>query len=480
MKGNILILETGKQQKKLILYYELSDYFSRFLSYIVDLFFIMSIVTLVEVYFFNEPPIIYQFPYYYLYTHNSIQRLLLNNNGLDFLLLFLLINFFYYLFTYFFGYTIGGFLLNMRVRYLEKTKDGKVKVNSKLSPSEKLKKAMVKSITMTIPFMPVIDNLLSKNGVKYTDRLIHSITVISVYMKPMNGLSNSGKNKMVAKVKSRLITYDEFIEYHKIDVKKDRSNIKNGIGKMNTNATISMGTAHSIRISDILKMKIFYLTGFPKINIDNEAPEQNGIYKVIRKQYFSIFYISLFTYFIPFITAILVGLHTTNVSTFPTPLPLATNKYSPANGYAGLQQSLFNNNIEIDLKFFILGGISMFFLSYLGIYSSVYIPNLIIASSLHSQYWYFLIYAVVPQAIPEALGYVFGISAGLYLSKILVDSFISYVRGIESGTFLRLIYENLEQFFIYFAISFFLILFASYIEAYVTSYLLNHLYFVRS
>jgi hypothetical protein len=368
----------------------------------------------------------------------------------------------------------------MRVKYFEKTKVSMVKLNSKLSPLEKLEKAMVKSISMTIPFMPIIDNILSKNGVKYTDRLIQSITVIPVYMKPMNGLSGLGKNKMVAKVKSRLITYNEFIEYHKIDTKKDRSNIKNRIARMNTNEKISMDPAHSRRVYDILKMKIFYLTGFPKINLNNETPEQNGIYKVIRRQYFSIFYIGLLTYFIPFITAILVGIHTTNVSTFPTPLPLATNKYSPANGYAGLQQSLFNNNIEIDLKFFILGGISMFFLSYLGIYSSVYIPNLIIASSLHSQYWYYLIFAVVPQAIPEALGYVFGISAGLYLSKILVDSFISYVRGVESGTFLGLIYENLEQFFIYFAISFFLILFASYIEAYVTSYLLNHLYFVRS
>ncbi len=463
-----------------IIGFEISDYFTRFLSYIVDLTVIMGLVTLLLVHLYNEPPLIFQFPFYYLYTHNSIHRLLFNSSGIDFLILFLLITFFYYCLFFYLGFTPGGIILNLRITYFESNHTGKLKTSRKILSLSNFGKTSLRSIFMVIPLIPLADNLLAKNAMKYTDNSFRCAIVhpLKLYDVKKSSMLKSGKKQK--RMNNRLISYDEFKEFYKLkDNRATPTKKKKPLGTNPLRST-SLTTSHIDRIGKILKLKTFYMTGLTEKITNKKDTVKDSPFKVVRRSRFGMLSVGGLLYFIPFIMAIIVGWHITDATTFPTPPPLLADRFTSPQGYAEVQTSIFNNNIGIDLKFFILGGFTMFFLPFLGIYSSIYLPGITIASSLHSQFWYFTLYSILPQLIPESFGYVFGIISGLYLSKILIDSFVAYSRGENTDLFLGTIYEDMKQFLTLLAISFALILIASYIEAYVTSYIINHFYFVNS
>lgn len=466
-------------KRKVIIGFEISDYFSRFLSYLVDLTIIIGLVTLCLVYLYNEPPLIFQFSFYYLYTHNSIHRLLFNSNGFDFLVLFLLIAFFYYCLFFYFGFTPGCKVLNLRIIQFENNLDRKFKESKNISSLSQLGKTSLRSIFMIVPFIPLMDNIFAKNGMKYTDNRIGCAIVHPLKLSNVKKSSILKGDRKKKKLNNSLITYDEFLEFYN-DNRGTPNKKKKPMGS-NTSRSTSLTLSHIDRIGKILKLKTFYMTGLKGNIINNMDAKKESTFKVIKRGKFDLLSVGCLLYFIPFIVAIAVGWHITDAKTFSTPPPLLANRFiPPRGGYAKVQTSIFNNNIGIDLKFFIIGGLTMFFVPFLGIYSSIYLPDIAIASSLHSQFWYYVIYSILPQLIPESLGYVFGLISGLCLSQILIDSFAAYSGGKNPEDFLGSIYEGAKQFLIFFAISFTLILMASYIEAYVTSYIINHFYFVNT
>lgn len=56
--------------------YKASSYFFRFMSYIINLIIIFSIVSIYITIVFNKLETIYLFPIYWLITHNSLHHLL--------------------------------------------------------------------------------------------------------------------------------------------------------------------------------------------------------------------------------------------------------------------------------------------------------------------------------------------------------------------------------------------------------------------
>lgn len=479
----------GEQSKNLskrrTLAYEVSGYFSRFLSYLVDLLIILSIVTLILVYAYNEPAIIYLFPYFYLYTHNSIHYLVLNSNGLDFFISYLIISFAYYFISSLLAHSPGGLILNLRINSINDTHIEGDKVPYKESPIHKLKYSSLRSLFLTIPFFPVFDNIFGKDGIKFTDRLLKTIVVHPLHLKRIktNTMLRRYGDRKISKISHRMVSYQEFLEYYGLEEADEGLRINNR--KMKTSRRSGL-FGHSAKTNEVLervnsavRSNEFFLHGLIEKDGNYSNVRTESIWKVTKESRFGYFYAATLLYFVPFIVAILVGWHTTSGQSFYTPPPLSADGYAPTSGLSQVQQGIFNQNFSIDLRFFILGGVTLFFLPYLGIYSSIYLPNTEIAGTLHTQYWYYIFYALFPHLFVEAFAYVLGIMAGLYLSKLLVDSISSYFRGVAFKKFLELIYFNLSRFVIMFAGSFILLLTASYIEAYVTSYILSHFYFIH-
>lgn len=466
--------------------YEISDYFSRFLSYLIDLMVIISIATLILVYICNQPAIIYLLPYYYLYTHNSIHRLVLNSNGLDFLLLFLLVSFIYQFVSSCFGSSPGGLVLNLRTKSLINYPKEDTRMSHSKLFAIKLKHSALRSIFLTLPFFPFFDNIFAKKGLKLTDRYLRIAVVYPLLLKKIKikGLLNQNTDRAISKITPKMIFYSDFLEYYGLHSTKDNLEFRGG--KRGRNSGVNWpgrsldSNSHFDRISKVVNSKEFFLSSLEDNTGEDPDNKINSFYKVKKRFKFDYFYVACLLYFIPFIVAILVGWHITNGNTVYTPAPLISNRYVPSGSLFQVQQDIFNRNFTIDLHFLVLGGITMFFLPYLGIYSSVYLASVEIASSLHSQYWYYIIYAIFPHFFTETFGYVFGVIAGLYLSKLLIEIATSYSHGVDINVFLKHIYFNLSKFTLMLTLSVALILFASYIEVYITSFILNHFYFTHT
>ncbi|MHB1440803.1 MAG: stage II sporulation protein M [Cuniculiplasma sp.] len=350
----------------------------------------------------------------------------------------------------------------------------------------KLKHAALRSIFLTIPFFPFFDNILAKKGLKFTDRYLGIAVVYPLRIKKIKikGVLNRNTNQTISKITPKMISYLDFLEYYSLQSTRDNLELRGGKRGRNRGknwpGVFPNSTPHFDRISKVVNSREFFLSGLEDNRGKASDSEIHSFYKIQKRYSLDYFYVACLFYFIPLIVAILVGWHITNGNTFYTPAPLISNRYVSHNSLSQVQQDIFNQNFTIDLHYLILGGITLFFLPYLGIYSSVYLPSLEMASSLHSQYWYYLIYAVFPHFFIETFGYVFGVISGLYLSKLLIEIATSYSHGVDINVFLKHIYFNLWRFTLMIVLSVALILFASYIEAYVTSFILNHFYFIHT
>lgn len=476
-------MDLPRKQRKIIAF-EISDYFSRYLSYLVDLIFILSIVTIILVYIFNESAIIYQFPFYYLYTHNSIHELILNSNGLDFAIFYLFISFIYHALSSYFGFSLGSVVMNLRINNVSDFQTEE-KRSRKKRFILKLKNSALRSVFLTIPLFPLFDNLFAKEGKKLTDNYLKIVVIHPLRLKEIriHSLMHHNTNHGLSKISHKMISYDEFLEYFDLREVKGNSEIalrrKRAVRTKNRRKYTNYANAHMLKIASTVNSREFFLSNLLDMSENDLTNKEDSIWKVKRRYRFDFFYASSLLYSIPFLVAIIVGWHVTNGQTFSVPPPLTADKFVPPGSLSQVQQNIFNQNFPIDLRFLILGGITLFFLPYLGIYSSVYLPNLEIANVLHTKYWYYIFYAVFPHLFIESFGYVLGIMSGLYLSKLLVDILASYGRGTSLNKFFSLSYYNISRFGLMLILSVVLILSSSYVEAYFTSYIMNHFYFVH-
>ena len=94
--------------------YRLSFYYNRFLSYSINLIFIFSAITIIATYFFHLKYILYLFPFYYLYTQNSLQKLIINHTGLVYFELYIIVSFIYFSIESLSGLSIGNIIMELR------------------------------------------------------------------------------------------------------------------------------------------------------------------------------------------------------------------------------------------------------------------------------------------------------------------------------------------------------------------------------
>ena len=405
--------------KKNVLGYEITSYFNRFLAFTVNTIFILSFITICLTYIYNLPMLIYIIPFYYLYTHNSLHRIIFTHAAYTYLTAFILTSFLYYFFESLFGISIGTILLNLRTPIIRTEKGLENKTTLR-----RITISIARALFLAVPFLVILDNILSKTGRKASDRLLGYIVV----------------QKIIQIEKSNDL-YEKILKF-------------------------------PFYIANVIKIRVIS-KHLPKNIIKKQG---HFTVKLIRgPTVVNLLLVSLMLYVIPIVTILISG-YINHTSIVVTPPPLISNRIpiSAINGRA--QMNIFRTNFGIDYKYFILGGFAPFLLLYLGLYSSQYISTLAIDSSLNSHYPYFIIFGVLPHFFVELIGYIFGILAGIYISKILFSLIENYFQ--DNPNLRNSLISDLRNCSIAILISFLTLLVASYIEIYVTSYFLNHFYFV--
>ncbi len=127
------------------------------------------------------------------------------------------------------------------------------------------------------------------------------------------------------------------------------------------------------------------------------------------------------------------------IYTYITPLPSLTSTGHSSNVQPSdvlkMFETIFSNNLSLDLNEYMVGGLSVFFGTFISIFTSNLNETQILSSlNIANGPGSFVKY-VLPQFFPETLGYVFGIAFAMVLADILISFVQSLIRNQGSELF---------------------------------------------
>ncbi len=128
--------------------------------------------------------------------------------------------------------------------------------------------------------------------------------------------------------------------------------------------------------------------------------------------------------------------------------------------------SILSQNIPFDF-YLVTGGMTLSFGSLLFLVESLDSENAILVSILKSPSSVNFINGVLPQFIPESLGYVFGLSAAFSIASLIINFVQSMINKQASLSFANASARNLKYALASVSISLVLLVFAACIEAYL-------------
>ncbi|OWP56103.1 MAG: hypothetical protein B2I17_07590 [Thermoplasmatales archaeon B_DKE] len=473
-------------------HYEKATYFQRFLAFLVNTVVIFSALSFVITIYSKQQELIYVFPIYWLFSSNTLTHLLWNSTGLNYFVSYIIAAYVCYFVEAWCGASIGTLLLGLRVARITKDnvhQDGPAG-NKRLN---KLRIVMVSSLSravfLAIPFFSFFDNILGEDGQKMTDRKLNFLVLSMVREKPCTLRRGVKKEehryqRILKSYGEAIISENDILFYEQFVIKHKLNGLSLHAGQGAMQKRLFKGRDTSavssfFKIEAILnKERYAIITETPKGPVGSE-PKVLDITLVKKTPWKDMIVASFFLFYIPLLVQILIA-YFTKLPTFQTPYPYKSNAVGlTVNQMYSNQSLLFNNNFFLDYRDFILGGLTFSFFPYLGIYSSAYISASPIGGTLLTPYLSFILYGVMPQFLPETLGYVFGIVAGMCISKEMIMLAESY----KAGSNLQFVFKEFSRSLIFFAffflVSFVLILLGSYVEAFVTPYLLNKFYFIH-
>ncbi|WP_337860326.1 stage II sporulation protein M [Ferroplasma sp.] len=376
------------------------------------------------------------------------------------------------------GLSPGSIICNLRV--------GRIKESNSVKDLQGFKNNLLRGFFLSLPIFPIIDNMFSYNNIKYTDRKLGFIVLEKIKsrrkcFKMDSGVNKYRYNKLIKKYSHRIISKEDINSYYALlsklnidsqDFILNPSNTTNRIYKIKDANTLK----HIININNLISSGNYLILTKENTKESNKYCKELTI--IEGDSWKTIFYISLFLFYIPLLIQILI-IYFTKIPTVLTPAPYKYNYiHISFTQMEALQSSFLSHNFSLDYKFFILGGITMFFLPFLEIYSEAFLSGSPIGGTFRSHYNNFFIFGVLPQLIPETMGYVFGIMSGLYITRIIMGSINDYIKGKNIDLFYKHLFKNLIYIVTFFAVSLLLLVIASYVEAFITPLLLDHYYYI--
>lgn len=443
-----------------------------FAAILTDVFLTISLVSIILGGVFKLKLIIYIIPSYLLEGSTYLGSLLWNYTGLDYLVVYLIIAFVYYLIESLTGISIGDIAMRLRLVRIVKDDDSR--------SSNSLMAAVSRASYMAFPPLFAAFYFLRsrKNGipVEYVRFEKSKIRTVSRESEALKKASSQGVNALIGSVP--LISEEEFHTYigrTGWDKKTRREFLENLTGKRKLEKSMRLDAKRANEVSEALDSRKLLISSSIKERSDRK---ENRRYTLIsRDSWTRTLYVSLLLYFVPMITEIIIGImiHT---SVFSTPAPISQNSITvTASQQYSIQKEIFSSNFNPDLNYFVLGGLTFSVLDYQGIFLNIYVPTLAVISSLNSVHWAYVIYGVLPHFFIETIGFCFGIASGLYITRAIFDSIDIYRKGESVSVLYKKGLYDLYLAGILFFLSFLLLLTASYVEAFITPYILNHYYF---
>lgn len=402
------------------------------------------------------------------------------------MILYLILTYIYYLIESLTGISIGGFSLRIRVLLSLQSQSKNLKMVPKLL--DKLYRSAARSLFQTIPLFTLFDNLASKRGIKFTDHMLGFAVLVKLKRQfiYMNGdKSSTWLSERKVKKLSLLPAVDEdlLLSYLGHDSSQKREQLKRRARKRakgKKGNSISSGDAgiDIVNWDRYIISHVTQVTSKESKRMIKSKSSMNADLLVTKNSWSFYLVASCLLYMTPLLFELIAGA-SVHLSTFTTPSPNSINRiYYTSQQSKQVQNLIFDQNFGLDYRFFILGGLSALFLPYLGVYSSIYISTQAITSSIDTGQWHFVVFGVLPQFVFESAGYIFGILAGIYITRLFFDFAQSYFNGENTVKLFNKLYHDIKSAVLFSFISIALILLASYVEAYITPLLLNHYYFI--
>jgi hypothetical protein len=198
----------------------------------------------------------------------------------------------------------------------------------------------------------------------------------------------------------------------------------------------------------------YYDHKFNLISIKYEVESKKSLF-------FQYFYSSLVMYYSIFLILLVIYTFVVPASS----LAISGTKANPSFHFWNFFETIFNNNLTLDIFEYIIGGFSLFTGTFIELFSSN-IYETIIMASLDSTYGLssFVKY-MLPQFFPETLGYVFGIAISMTITDIMLSYLQSMARNQKYEYFFKRTKELLVNAGYYFTLSIILLVVGAIVEA---------------
>ena len=108
----------------------------------------------------------------------------------------------------------------------------------------------------------------------------------------------------------------------------------------------------------------------------------------------------------------------------PTPKGSGSSVFDPYSFF----NRVLSNNLSLDLFQYVLGGITLFIGTLIDLFNSTILETVVMSSLIRGAPTISTLNEIVPQFIPETLGYVFGITVSLIITDLALDFFQSTIR----------------------------------------------------
>jgi len=208
----------------------------------------------------------------------------------------------------------------------------------------------------------------------------------------------------------------------------------------------------------IIKNKRFlqneYDYKFNLISIKNKNENKKSLFL----QYF---YSSIIIYYSIFFILLIIYTFVQPVSPLASSGTVKSNSYN----YWGFFNTIFRNNLTLDVFEYIIGGFTLFIGTFIELFSSNIYEATIMSSLDITHGASSFVKCILPQFFPEILSYVFGISIALVITDIIFSFIQSMIRNEKSKYLMQRTHDLLYNSAFYLILSIFLLIIGALIES---------------
>ncbi len=147
----------------------------------------------------------------------------------------------------------------------------------------------------------------------------------------------------------------------------------------------------------------------------------------------------------------------------PTPRGSGSSAFDPYTFF----NEIFSNNLSLDLYQYVLGGFTLFVGTFVNLFNSNSLETVVLSSLITGSMTISTLKYILPQFIPETMGYVFGISVSMMIADLILGYFQSALRTEKISYFNHKSGRQIKEAITFLGISVVLLVIGAVIETWV-------------